>query len=144
MDNVKFIKDNYVVKKILASTDESEYETLADGYKAQKIIHELLTNADKIILKLNANGTKGNKTSSKYKTSYNHWWNAHKAIGAMIDQWNEAMIDGAPLTRLSYSSLGSLSSSAILPLIQYPPRIYCPSIYIAPNPFGWKSSFISP
>ena len=93
---------------VLTQKDESEKGTLADGYAAQKNLHDLLKRSKKTILKLDANGTKANKTTGKHKLYYNHWWNGHKVVSAMIDQWNDTLSNkSAPLTRLSYDPFGT-------------------------------------
>ena len=98
-------KSGYVYYRVLSSEDKSEEGTLADGYKAKDNLLDLLNGASEIVLKLDANGTKATKTSSKYKLYYNHWWNAHKVIADMIDQWQDAA--DIPLSRLSYCPFGT-------------------------------------
>ena len=92
---------------IIVTSDDSEKDTLADGYRARTVAYSVLKNADRIMMKLDANGMKANKTTGKNKLYYNHWWNADKAISGMIDQWHNAMVDNAPVTRLSYSPFGT-------------------------------------
>lgn len=99
-------KQGYVYYRVLSNEDESEEGTIADGYKAKDALLELLSSADEIVLKLDANGTKATKTSSKYKLYYNHWWNVHKAVADMIDQWQDA-VGEIPLSRLSYCPFGT-------------------------------------
>ena len=92
---------------IIVSSDESELDTLAEGYRARTVAYSVLKNSERIILKLDANGAKANKTTGVNKLYYNHWWNADKAVSAMIDQWQNAMANNAQLTRLSYSPFGT-------------------------------------
>ena len=99
-------KSGYVYYRVLSSEDESEEGTIADGYKAKDDLLDLLSGASEIVLKLDANGTKATKTSSKYKLYYNHWWNVHKAVADMIDQWQDSVGD-IPLNRLSYCPFGT-------------------------------------
>ena len=81
--------------------------TLAEGYRARTVAYAVLKNADRLILKLDANGAKAEKTTGQYKLYYNHWWNADKAVNAMIDQWSNAMVNNTPITRLSYAPFGT-------------------------------------
>ena len=99
-------KDDYQCN-IIVTSDDSELNTLAEGYRARTVAYSVLKNADRIILKLDANGTTAQKTSGQNKLYYNHWWNANKAVSAMIDQWQNAMANNAPLTRLSYAPFGT-------------------------------------
>ena len=92
---------------IIVTSDDSELNTLAEGYRARTVAYSVLQNSERIILKLDANGAKAQKTSGKNKLYYNHWWNADKAVSAMIDQWQNAMVNNAQLTRLSYSPFGT-------------------------------------
>ena len=92
---------------IIVTSDDSDLNTLAEGYRARTVAYSVLKNSERIILKLDANGAKAKKTSGQYKLYYNHWWNADKAISAMIDQWQNAMVNNAQLTRLSYSPFGT-------------------------------------
>ena len=92
---------------VIVTQDDSELNTLSEGYRARTVAYAVLKNADRLILKLDANGTKAQKTSGQHKLYYNHWWNADKAISAMIDQWQNAMTTNAPLTRLSYAPYGT-------------------------------------
>ena len=98
-------KSGYVYYRVLSSEDKSEEGTLADGYKAKDALIDLLNSSSEIMLKLDANGTKATKTSSKYKLYYNHWWNAHKVVSDMIDQWQDSV--DIPLSRLSYCPFGT-------------------------------------
>ena len=92
---------------VIVTSDDSDINTLAEGYRARTVAYSVLKNSDRIILKLDANGLKAQKTSGKHKLYYNHWWNADKAVSAMIDQWNNAMTTNAQLTRLTYSPFGT-------------------------------------
>ena len=93
--------------KVVLTQDESTKEGLADGYKAQQELADLIAKSKKIRLKLDANGTKANKTSGKNKTYYNHWWHVFDAIGAMADQWHQAASGDLPLSRLSFAPFGT-------------------------------------
>ena len=75
-------KSGYVYKQIVSS-DESEKSTLVGGYKAQENLTNLLS-AGNIYFMLDANGIKANKTTSKYKLYYNHWWNVADADRPMV------------------------------------------------------------
>ena len=92
---------------IIVSSDDSDINTLAEGYRARTVAYSVLKNSDRIILKLDANSSRAQKTTGKYKLYYNHWWNADKAVSAMIDQWNNAMTDNAQITRLTYCPFGT-------------------------------------
>ena len=97
-------KSGYVYKVIVTS-DESEKSNLVGGYKAQENLTNLLSNGN-IYFMLDANGIKANKTSSKYKLYYNHWWNAADAVKNMIDQWCEYSNETG-IARLSYAPYGT-------------------------------------
>jgi hypothetical protein len=97
-------KSGYVYKTIVTS-DESEKNTLVGGYKAQENLVNLLGSGN-IYFMLDANGIKANKTSSKYKLYYNHWWNAADAVKDMIDQWCNYSNESG-IARLSYSPYGT-------------------------------------
>ena len=90
----------------VAGKDESVIGTVSDGLKAKELYYNTLKNAKKIYLKLDANGVMASKTSSSGKLYYNYWWNGHKVIATMVDQWKNAMRDNAPITRLSFSPYG--------------------------------------
>ena len=100
------LKADYKYKVVLTK-DESTADTLADGYKTQQALCDLLKNSKKVILKLDANATKANKTTGQYKTYYNHWWHVGDAISAMVDQWHSAVNEGIPLSRLSFDPFGT-------------------------------------
>ena len=102
--NDRVSDSNYTYKKIII-TDDSKKETLAGGYKAQKNMINLLS-AGNVYVMLDANGAKANKTSSKYKLYYNHWWNVVPTIADMIDQWCSYSGETS-LTKLSYSPFGT-------------------------------------
>ena len=93
--------------KVVLTKDDSTADTLADGYKTQQALCDLLKNSKKVILKLDANATKANKTTGQYKTYYNHWWHVGDAVSAMIDQWHAAANNGIPLSRLSFDPFGT-------------------------------------
>ena len=101
------INTNEYQCNIIVSSDDSELNTLAEGYRARTVAYSVLKNSDRIVLKLDANSSKAQKTTGKYKLYYNHWWNADKAVSAMIDQWNNAMTDNAQVTRLTYCPFGT-------------------------------------
>lgn len=90
---------------IVVTQDDSQLNTLSEGYRARTVAYAVLKNADRIVLKLDANGMQAQKTTGQYKLSYNHWWNADKAVSAMIDQWQNAL-GSTPLSRLSYGPFG--------------------------------------
>lgn len=94
----------YKYKKIVVS-DDSTKDSLVGGYKARDNLVEMLRKGNVYVM-LDANGIKANKTSSKYKLYYNHWWNAADTIGDMIDQWQNHSPETA-LTKLSYSPYGT-------------------------------------
>ena len=99
-------KENYQCN-VIVTQDDSQLNTLAEGYRARTVAYAVLKNADRLILKLDANGAKAEKTTGQYKLYYNHWWNADKAVSAMIDQWSNAMVNNTPITRLSYAPFGT-------------------------------------
>ncbi len=95
---------NCVCKKIVVY-DDSEKSSVVGGYKAQQNLIDLV-NGQTVYLMLDANGAKANKTSSKYKLYYNHWWNLAATVGDMIDQWCD-YTNETTLTKLSYSPYGT-------------------------------------
>ena len=95
----------YDVCKIV-SEDKSNKATIADGLKAKELYVSTLKSANKIYFKIDANGLMATKTSGA-KLYYNYWWNGHKVISALVDQWKYAMRDNAPLSRLSVSPFGT-------------------------------------
>ena len=97
--------DKSITYKKIVVYDDSKFETLAAGYKAQKKLIDALSSGT-VYVALNANGAKANKTTSSYKLYYNHWWNAKGAISDMIDQWCNYTSQPA-LTKLSYSPFGT-------------------------------------
>ena len=101
------LKEGYNFYIVMTGKDESEKDSLADGKAAQKNLHDLLSKADRIILKVDANNMKANKTTGQHKMYYNHWWNGHKVISAMVDQLYNASATTAPITRLSYDPFGT-------------------------------------
>ena len=101
------MNDENVFFGVVVTEDNSSKESLADGYEAQKNLHDLLSKSKKTILKLDANGTKANKTTGQHKLYYSHWWNGHKVVSAMIDQWYDSMTDTAAWTKLSYDPFGT-------------------------------------
>ena len=102
--NASEIKDNLEYKKIVVY-DDSKKDTLAGGYRARDNMVDLLRNGNVYVM-LDANGIKANKTSSKYKLYYNHWWNAVDSVKDMIDQWC-THTNETTLTKLSYSPFGT-------------------------------------
>ncbi len=91
----------------IVTQDDSEQNTVLDGLKARDTMTNMINSADEIVLKLDANAIKSSRTSSKNKTTYSYWWNGAKAISALIDQWNGAIANNAPLTRLSFAPMGT-------------------------------------
>ena len=100
------LKPGYEYKVVLTK-DDSTKEGLADGYKAQKELLDLLSRSKQIKLKVDANGLKANKTTGVAKTYYNHWWHVFDAISGMVDQWQLAMDGTTPLSRLSFDPFGT-------------------------------------
>lgn len=96
-------RDGYVYN-VIVSKDETKKENLAGGYKAKENLINQIKNKT-IYLMLDANGLTANITTSKYKLYYNHFWHVGKAIGDMIDQWQDS-IGGEPLTKLTYAPYG--------------------------------------
>ena len=106
-DGAKYVDDKksgYLYKKILV-TDDSKKETLVGGYKAKENMLDLISSGN-VYFMLDANGIKANKTSSKYKLYYNHWWNGLETVKDMIDQWC-TYSNETTLTKLSYSPYGT-------------------------------------
>ena len=97
-------QSGYVYNKIVTQ-DESTKDSLVGGYKAQKNLIDLLSTGNVYVM-LDANGIKANKTSSKYKLYYNHWWNINDTIKDMVDQWRDHTTETS-LTKLSYSPYGT-------------------------------------
>jgi hypothetical protein len=102
-DNID--KTKYDVCKIVSS-DESNKATIVNGLKAKDLYVSTVKSASKIYLKVDANGLMATKTSGA-KLYYNYWWNGHKVIATLVDQWKNSMRDNAPLTRLSISPFGT-------------------------------------
>lgn len=108
-DGSKYIdsedKKSGYVYKVIVTSDDSTKDTLVGGYKAKENLMNLMSNGN-IYFMLDANGIKANKTSSKYKLYYNHWWNVGESIKDMIDQWCD-YTNETTLTKLSYSPYGT-------------------------------------
>ena len=100
--------------KVIITQDETQRENLDDAYKAKNELINLLNNSKRVVVKLDANGTKATKTSSKYKLYYNHWWFAHKAIGDMLDLWQSASAVDIPLSSLRHCPYGTDGYSRFL------------------------------
>ena len=100
------LKDGYVYN-VVVTKDDSTKETLADGYKAQQELQDLLSRSKQVRLKLDANGMKANKTSGTNQIYYNHWWHTFGAISSMIDQWHAASEGNVPLSRLTFDPFGT-------------------------------------
>ena len=75
-----------LVYNIIVSTDNSKKDSLVGGYKAQKVLIDLINNKE-VYIAIDLNGVKSIKKSNAYKLYYNHWWNAVDTVKDMIDQW---------------------------------------------------------
>ena len=94
----------YTYNKIVIK-DESRKDSLVAGYNAQQNLINQLNNGG-IYVMLDANGVTAEKTTSKYKLRYDHWWSVGNAVGDMIDQWNEYSAETG-ISRLTFKPYGT-------------------------------------
>lgn len=85
--------------------DESESNTIVDGYKAQNIIKNKLANAKEIILMVDANQLTV-KNFNKFPFPYNSIYYTGETIEYLLEEWKKSYKD-LPSTNYSYAPYGA-------------------------------------
>ena len=106
IDNSKIEGSNvdYDYYKILGKKDESERNTVLDGYAAQDVIRKTLSEASEICLVVDANQLTANRFAKTDKT-YNSLYYFTDAIDYLIKEWDKSYKD-LPTTTYSYAPYG--------------------------------------
>lgn len=86
-------------------TDESDYNSVVDGYTAQKTVREMIDKASEILLVVDANQLSVNKTEN-YNKTFNSIYYMTDAIEYLIQEWGKSYRD-IPQTSYTYNAYGS-------------------------------------
>ena len=97
--------EDYEYYKILGKEDETTFDTVLDGYKAQKLIKDMMESASEILLVVDANQLTVERMSTKSKT-FNSLYYATDAIDFLLEEWEKSYRD-LPSTNFSYHPYGS-------------------------------------
>ena len=90
---------------VTVNVDDSESNTILDGYKAQEIIKEKLLSASEILLVVDANQLSVSKNTSTNK-SFNSLYYLPDAIDYLLEEWSKTYND-IPATNYTYNPYGS-------------------------------------
>ena len=96
--------NDYNYYKILGKEDESERNTILEGYAAQNIIKEMLASASEIVLVVDANQLTVERFNKVNKT-FNSLYYFTDAIDHLIEEWDKSYRD-LPTTTYSYVPYG--------------------------------------
>ncbi|MGL4877960.1 hypothetical protein [Paraclostridium dentum] len=77
----------------IVSEDESEFNTIEDGYKCQRALKEKLESAGEIIIMLNAKGLTMGKTSGTTLKTFNSLYYADDTVRYMLNEWDKSYMD---------------------------------------------------
>lgn len=94
-------------RTIIATKDDTSYESVIAGYKAKAKMKKLLGSVQnkEIYIMLNANGVEPRKTTYRTNISFNNWWFTAKSVDLMIEEWNKSMSD-IGLSGIGYNAYG--------------------------------------
>lgn len=91
---------------VIVNKDESTFNTVQDGYKAQEIIKDKLSKAKEILLVVDANGLSISKTVNNTGSVYNSIYYTGEIIDFLLEQWDISYKD-IPSTNYKYNAYGS-------------------------------------
>lgn len=99
-------KDGYEYFVVMGQKDESTSNTIKDAYKAQEAAKTILENSEDLILVLNANGIKADKTvSDNEDRTFNSVYYLYDTVKYMIKEW-EVYYGDLPITNYNYIPYG--------------------------------------
>ena len=91
---------------VTVNVDESESNTIIDGYKAQEAIKKKLMDAKEILLVVDANQLSVSRKTTTTGKSFNSLYYIDDAMDYLLEQWSKTYQD-LPETNFSYNPYGS-------------------------------------
>lgn len=86
-------------------TDDSDYNSVVDGYKAQNTVKKMIDKASEILLVVDANQLSVNKTEN-YNKTFNSLYYMTDAIDYLVQEWGKSYRD-IPQTSYTYNAYGA-------------------------------------